>query len=154
MISVQTEDFSLADEYQQLRNKLPERTGAIVTFSGLVRDYGDQDGVSSLELEHYEGMTQRSLQAIVDDASQRWDIIDTRIIHRVGRLELSDQIVFVGVSSAHRLAAFQACEFIMDYLKTSAPFWKKEITDDNATWVEAKQSDAAQVETWESKNTL
>ena len=150
MISVQTEDFSLSDEYEALRSKQAAQTGAIVTFSGLVRDYGDQNDVSSLVLEHYEGMTQRSLQAIVDDAHKRWDIIDTRIIHRVGRLELTDQIVFVGVSSSHRLAAFQACEFIMDYLKTNAPFWKKEITEDKETWVQAKQSDSAQADSWKS----
>lgn len=151
MISVQTADFSLADEYQALRKQQASSTGAIVTFTGLVRDYGDNNGVSSLVLEHYEGMTQRSLQAILDEARQRWDIIDARIIHRVGKLELTDQIVFVGISSAHRLAAFEACEFIMDYLKTRAPFWKKEVSGDKAQWVQAKQSDNQQASKWAEK---
>ncbi len=123
MISVQFEDFSVAEEYA----KLAEGTdaGAVVTFIGKVRDFNQGEAVTGLSLEHYPGMTEKSLEEIVVQACERWPLLQTRVIHRVGDLDLGDQIVFVGVSSAHRGAAFQACEFIMDYLKTRAPFWKK-----------------------------
>ena len=148
MISVQEEDFSIAEEYQALREKNPKQTGAIATFSGLVRDFGDQSDVIAIYLEHYPGMTERRLQAIIDTAKKRWDIQGVRIIHRVGKLELSEQIVFVGVSSAHRSDAFLACQFIMDFLKADAPFWKKEMTNDGDTWVQAKDSDNSKAKSW------
>ena len=123
MISVQTQDFSLADEYQLLSEGTS--AGAVVTFVGKVRDFNQGDEVQGLSLEHYPGMTEKALTEIVEQAKQRWSLLQVRVIHRVGDLELGDQIVFVGVSSAHRGDAFDACEFIMDYLKTKAPFWKK-----------------------------
>lgn len=147
-IRIQEHDFSLDAAYQQLRQLSPEKTGAICTFTGLVRDYGDKEGVTGLYLEHYPGMTESSLQKIVDQAAQKWQFDGVHIIHRVGRLLLSEQIVFVGVCSSHRTDAFSTCEFIMDYLKTEAPFWKKEIDESGSEWVEAKQSDQARREKW------
>jgi len=149
MISVQAADFSIAEEYQALREQNPKHTGAIATFSGLVRDFGDQSDVTAIYLEHYPGMTERQLQTIIDTAKTRWDIQETRIIHRIGKLELSEQIVFVGVSSAHRADAFQACQFIMDFLKADAPFWKKELTNDGESWVQAKDSDVSKAKSWQ-----
>ena len=148
IISIQEQDFSLDSAYQQLRGVFPEKTGAICTFTGLVRDYGDKEGVTGLYLEHYPGMTENSLQKIVHQAAQNWQFDGVHIIHRVGRLMLSEQIVFVGVSSSHRADAFSACEFIMDYLKTDAPFWKKEIRESGSEWVEAKKSDQARRKKW------
>jgi molybdopterin synthase catalytic subunit len=146
MISVQFEDFSVADEYA----KLAEGTdaGAVVTFTGKVRDFNQGDTVTGLSLEHYPGMTEKSLEDIVEQARERWPLLQTRVIHRVGDLELGDQIVFVGVSSAHRGAAFQACEFIMDYLKTRAPFWKKEQTPEESRWVDARETDTSAADRW------
>ena len=141
MISVQSDDFDVAAEYAALRD-----SGAV---TGLVRDSGDLQGVNGLYLEHYPGMTEQVIQGLIDDASKRWDVRKARVIHRVGRLALCDQIVFVGVCSAHRGDAFAACEFIMDALKTSAPFWKKEIASDGEHWVEQKESDLARSEGWE-----
>ena len=141
MISVQTQDFSLADEYQAMRNT-DDSPGAIVTFVGLVRDLNLGDEVSALELEHYPGMTENCLENICQQAKERWDIHETRVIHRVGKLNANDQIVFVGVSSAHRVDAFAAAQFIMDILKTEAPFWKKESTPENKRWLDARESDA------------
>ncbi len=148
MISVQTDDFDVGTEYEALRSS-GSGTGAIATFSGLVRDSGDVSGVTGLFLEHYPGMTEQVIQRLIDEACQRWDVRQVRVIHRVGRLALSDQIVFVGVCSAHRADAFSACEFIMDALKTSAPFWKKEITGDSEHWVEQKASDVVRTQAWE-----
>ncbi|MBR9869945.1 MAG: molybdenum cofactor biosynthesis protein MoaE [Gammaproteobacteria bacterium] len=148
MISVQTDDFDVGAEYEALRSS-GSGTGAIATFSGLVRDSGDVSGVTGLFLEHYPGMTEQVIQGLIDEACQRWDIRQARVIHRVGRLALSDQIVFVGICSAHRADAFSACEFIMDALKTSAPFWKKEITGDSEHWVEQKASDVVRTQAWE-----
>lgn len=148
MISVQTEDFSVQDLYEQLRQKDANATGAICTFTGLVRDFGDDKDLQGIELEHYPGMTLKSLQKIVDEAKTRWNIIDSVVVHRIGKLFVSDQIVFVGVCSSHRADAFAATEFIMDYLKTSAPFWKKELKGSQSTWVEAKQSDADRFDKW------
>ncbi|WP_318503844.1 molybdopterin synthase catalytic subunit MoaE [Photobacterium leiognathi] len=146
MISVQFDDFSVADEYA----KLSEGTeaGAVVTFIGKVRDFNQGDAVTGLSLEHYPGMTEKSLQEIVDQANQRWPLLKTRVIHRVGDLALGDQIVFVGVTSAHRGAAFEACEFIMDYLKTRAPFWKKEQTTEQSRWVDARETDTSAADRW------
>jgi molybdopterin synthase catalytic subunit len=148
MISIQTHDFDTAAEYEALRSS-DSGTGAIVTFTGLVRDSGDLSGVSGLFLEHYPGMTEQVIQGLVDEAAQRWDLRRVRIIHRVGRLALADQIVFVGVASAHRGDGFAACQFLMDALKTSAPFWKKEITSDGEQWVEQKDSDLLRSQHWE-----
>ena len=148
MISIQTDDFDAGAEYEALRLTGPG-TGAIVTFSGLVRDSGDLSGVTGLFLEHYPGMTEQVIQGLIDEASRRWDVQRARVIHRIGRLALADQIVFVGVCSAHRGDAFAACEFIMDALKTSAPFWKKEITREGEHWVEQKESDVARSRNWE-----
>ncbi|MEC7376662.1 MAG: molybdenum cofactor biosynthesis protein MoaE [Pseudomonadota bacterium] len=148
MISVQREDFDPAAEYSALRDS-GAGTGAIATFTGLVRDSGDLQGVTGLFLEHYPGMTEQVIQGLIDQASQRWDVRKARVIHRVGRLALADQIVFVGVCSAHRADAFAACEFIMDALKTSAPFWKKEITGDSEHWVEQKESDLDRSRGWQ-----
>jgi len=149
MISVQTEDFDPAREYQALRDS-GSHTGAIVTFTGLVRDQGERDGVTGLYLEHYPGMTERVIRQLVDEARQRWNIGPVRIIHRVGELALSDQIVFVGVGSAHRGDAFAACEYLMDALKTTAPFWKKEITGEGAYWVEQKATDVERARAWQA----
>ncbi|WP_370229615.1 molybdenum cofactor biosynthesis protein MoaE [Marinobacter nauticus] len=147
MISIQTDDFDAGAEYEALRLTGPG-TGAIVTFSGLVRDSGDLSGVTGLFLEHYPGMTEQVIQGLIDEAGRRWDVQRARVIHRVGRLALADQIVLVGVCSAHRGDAFAACEFIMDALKTSAPFWKKEITREGEHWVEQKESDVARSQGW------
>ncbi|HLV78492.1 MAG TPA: molybdenum cofactor biosynthesis protein MoaE [Marinobacter sp.] len=148
MISIQTDDFDVGAEYQALRAS-GAGTGAIATFCGLVRDSGDLSGVTGLFLEHYPGMTETVIQGLIDGASRRWDIQRARVIHRVGALALADQIVFVGVCSAHRADAFAACAFIMDALKTSAPFWKKEINAEGEHWVEQKDSDLARSRGWE-----
>lgn len=148
-ISVQTTDFSVQEEIDRLR-QAGSHLGAIVTFSGLVRDLHGDEQVSSLFLEHYPGMTEKSLQEIAEDAARRWPIIDTTIIHRVGELHVSEQIVMVAVSSQHRHAAFEACEFIMDYLKTRAPFWKKSRDQSGDHWVEAKESDREASAKWQA----
>ncbi|GHA37977.1 molybdopterin synthase catalytic subunit MoaE [Photobacterium aphoticum] len=149
MISVQFDDFSVADEYAALSQGT--EAGAVVTFIGKVRDFNQGDSVTGLSLEHYPGMTEKSLAAIVDEAKSRWPLLKVRVIHRVGDLALGDQIVFVGVTSAHRGAAFQACEFIMDYLKTRAPFWKKEQTPDESRWVDARETDTSAADRWVDK---
>ena len=146
-IQVQTDDFSLDSEYAALRADSP-KIGAIVTFSGLMRDFNDGDDVSVLELEHYPGMTEKVLGDIIEQARERWQLEGVRVVHRIGEMAPSDQIVFVGVSSAHRVDAFAACEFIMDFLKTRAPFWKKEKTADGHRWVDAKASDDNAAERW------
>jgi molybdopterin synthase catalytic subunit len=140
VVKVQTDDFDVGQVLADLRRNKPN-IGAMVSFVGLVRDLNDNAEVSTLTLEHYPQMTEKSLQAIVDQAKQRWDILDALVIHRVGTLQPTDQIVLVAVTSAHRQAAFLACEFVMDYLKTQAPFWKKETNQQGAHWVEAKASD-------------
>ncbi|USD66118.1 molybdopterin synthase catalytic subunit MoaE [Vibrio sp. SCSIO 43136] len=149
-VSVQFEDFSVAEEYEFLSQG--SSAGAVVTFVGKVRDMNLGDNVIGLSLEHYPGMTEKSLLEIVEKAKQRWPIDKVRVIHRVGDLDIGDQIVFVGVSSAHRLAAFEACEFMMDYLKTKAPFWKKERTTESVRWVESRDSDAQAAQRWEENN--
>ena len=147
-IKIQEQDFSVTNEYQFLRSLTPESTGAICSFVGLVREFGDAKGVTGMFLEHYPGMTEKSLQTIIDQAYDRWKFHAVTVIHRVGALKLTDQIVFVAVCSAHRRDAFAACEFIMDFLKTSAPFWKKEMSQDKSQWVEAKQSDQESTQKW------
>ncbi len=145
MLNVQYEDFDLAKEYASLKVRA-DNAGGIVMFVGLVRDL--PDGLLQMTLEHYPQMTEKALANIIADAKQRWPLQAVRIIHRVGNLQPSDQIVFVGVASAHRAAAFSAAEFIMDYLKTQAPFWKKEKQTNNEQWVEAKDSDNQALEKW------
>ncbi len=146
-IAVQTADFDVAQEYQGLSEG--SSAGAVVTFIGKVRDMNLGDNVVGLSLEHYPGMTEKALTEICDEAEQRWPLQRIRVIHRVGDLDIGDQIVFVGVSSAHRGAAFEACEFIMDYLKIKAPFWKKERTPSTARWVESRTSDAQAAKRWQ-----
>lgn len=147
LIAVQSEDFSLASEYAKLCEN-NSTDGAVVTFTGLVRDLNQGQHITSLTLEHYPAMTEKALQEIVREARKRWPLGRVRVIHRVGKLKLSEQIVFVGVSSAHRGDAFAACEFIMDYLKTRAPLWKKEQTENGEHWVEAKNSDQQKAQQW------
>jgi molybdopterin synthase catalytic subunit len=146
-IRVQTQDFDLTAEVAQLRAADPG-IGAIVTFTGTVRDINDDTSVVEMELEHYPGMTERALEDIVVQAKVRWTIFDALVIHRVGPLKPLDQIVLVAVTAAHRGEAFAACEFIMDYLKTQAPFWKKEQTPNGARWVDARAADDKALTKW------
>lgn len=146
-VRVQTEDFDLSAEVAALRAGRPN-VGAVACFVGTVRDVNEGAGVASMTLEHYPGMTERALEAIVARARGRWDLDDCLVVHRVGTLAPLDQIVLVAVSSAHRGDAFAACEFIMDYLKTQAPFWKKEATPQGARWVEARESDDEAAARW------
>lgn len=148
-IRVQTQDFDLTTEIAQLRAADP-KVGAIVTFVGTVRDMNDGSDIAQMELEHYPGMTEKSLEDIVAKAKTRWNTLDALVIHRVGLLQPLDQIVLVAVTSAHRGEAFAACEFIMDYLKTQAPFWKKEQTPQGARWVDARATDDAALAKWNS----
>ncbi len=146
-VRVQTGDFDLSSEIARLRAHAP-KVGAIVTFIGTVRDLNEGEQVAEMELEHYPGMTEKSLEDIVAQAKSRWDIFDALVIHRVGPLKPLEQIVLVAVTSAHRGEAFDACEFIIDYLKTQAPFWKKEQTPGGARWVDARVSDDEAVAKW------
>jgi molybdopterin synthase catalytic subunit len=146
-VRVQTEDFDVAREIALLRGS-DARVGAVASFIGLVRDENDAATVRTLTLEHYPGMTEKALDSIVDEARRRWSICDAVVIHRVGELAPTEQIVLVAVSSAHRGDAFAACEFIIDYLKTQAPFWKKELTPDGERWVEARASDDEAAARW------
>ncbi|NVD07146.1 molybdopterin synthase catalytic subunit MoaE [Vibrio sp. JPW-9-11-11] len=146
-VLVSRDDFNVGDEYHSLAEGAS--AGAVVTFVGKVRDMNLGDSVTGLSLEHYPGMTEKALSEICDQAEQRWPLLRTRIIHRIGDLDIGDQIVFVGVSSAHRGAAFEACEFIMDFLKTKAPFWKKERTTESSRWVESRDSDAQAAKRWQ-----
>lgn len=146
-VRVQIEDFDTGAEIARMRLARPD-TGAVVSFVGQVRDINDGSEVGALTLEHYPGMTEKALQGIVEQAKARWDIFDALIIHRVGTLQPTEQIVLVAVSGAHRGEAFSACEYIMDYLKTEAPFWKKEQTPSGSRWVEAKASDDHARERW------
>lgn len=148
-ISVQKHDFDISHEYATLRED-NRSDGAIVFFSGLVREMNQGSKVSGLSLEHYPGMTEKALHAIVDEACQRWPLNRVRLIHRIGQLAISDQIVFVAVSSSHREAAFSACHFIMDFLKSRAPFWKKEVTSDGERWVEALSKDQQALNKWQA----
>jgi molybdopterin synthase catalytic subunit len=146
-VRVQIEDFDVGLELNQLRN-VRKDTGAIVSFVGQVRDINEGDSVTQLTLEHYPGMTEKALEAIIQQAKTRWDFFDALIIHRIGSLKPTDQIVLVAVSGAHRGETFKACEFIIDFLKTEAPFWKKEFTQAGERWLEAKQSDDNARERW------
>ncbi|MBS0436357.1 MAG: molybdopterin synthase catalytic subunit MoaE [Proteobacteria bacterium] len=146
-VSIQTADFDLGAEVAALR-AADAGVGAVASFVGTVRDRNDGQGISAMELEHYPGMTEKAIEAMIDQAFERFDIRAARVIHRVGPLKPLDQIVLVVVSSAHRGAAFQACEFLMDYLKTQAPFWKKESTPEGSRWVDARVSDDAALARW------
>ena len=148
-VSIQTHDFDVSAELAALRAQ-DKRVGAVCCFVGTVRDRNGAEGdaVASMELEHYPGMTEKSIEAMIDAAMARFDIFGARVIHRVGLLAPLDQIVLVAVTSAHRGASFEACEFLMDYLKTQAPFWKKEVTPEGARWVDARVSDDAALARW------
>lgn len=146
-IRIQENDFDISTEIAALRKGDP-RVGAVASFVGTVRDINDGSQVKGMTLEHYPGMTEKALEEIITQAKSRWDIYNTLVIHRVGPLLPEDQIVLVVVISAHRGEAFAACEFIMDYLKTAAPFWKKEDTPNGARWVDARVSDDAALERW------
>ena len=146
-VSIQTEDFDLSAEVAQLRRD-DTGVGAVCAFVGTVRDRNDGSDVASLALEHYPGMTEKSIQAMLTQARERLDIRAARVIHRVGLMQPQDQIVLVAVTSAHRGESFQACEFLMDYLKTQAPFWKKEVTPQGERWVDARVSDDHALARW------
>ncbi len=160
MISVQRDDFDIAEQYRALREE-GSNAGGIATFTGLVREFYDPETVKnteprveSLTLEHYPGMTEKVLADIVAKARARWDVLACRVIHRIGELHASDQIVYVGVASTHRGDAFAAAEFIMDYLKTSAPFWKKQNTSAGSEWIESRTADHVARERWNDEQGL
>lgn len=146
-VSIQAEDFDVSYELAHLRAN-DARIGAVCSFVGTVRERNEGSDVSSMELEHYPGMTEKSITAMMEEAAKRFDIYGVRVIHRIGLLQPQDQIVLVAVTSAHRGMSFQACEFLMDYLKTQAPFWKKEVTPEGARWVDARVSDDKALERW------
>jgi len=151
-VRIQTEDFDVSAELTRLREG-DLRMGAVCSFVGTVRDTraitgAVADEIRSMELEHYPGMTEKAIEAMIDEAHQRFDFYEARVIHRIGLLQPADQIVFVAVTSAHRGESFKACEFLMDYLKTQAPFWKKEQTPQGAQWVDARVSDDAALARW------
>jgi molybdopterin synthase catalytic subunit len=146
-VSIQLQDFDLSAEVATLRAG-DAGVGAVCAFVGTVRDHSDGAQVGAMALEHYPGMTEKAIEAMIDEAHRRFDIRGARVIHRIGELQPQDQIVLVAVSSAHRGQAFQACEFLMDYLKTQAPFWKKETTHEGARWVDARESDDAALARW------
>ena len=153
-VEVQESDFSVAEAYETLRNRRTE-AGAVALFVGLVRDRNLGDEVSELELQHYPGMTEKAIESFARRAADRWPVLDIHIIHRVGRLSIQDQIVFVGVTSAHREAAFAACDFLMDFLKSRAPFWKKERcrTAHGAwqeRWIEPVEKDQQALQRWDN----
>ena len=149
-IRIQEKDFDISAEVAALRQGDP-RVGAVVSFLGTVRDMNEGSEVQELTLEHYAGMTEKALEEILSQAKSRWDIYQALVIHRIGPLLPEEQIVLVAVTSAHRGEAFAACEFIMDYLKTAAPFWKKENTPEGARWVDARVTDDAAMARWEKK---
>ena len=146
-VRIQSEDFDLSTEVAKIA-KDDRRIGAIANFVGLVRDSNEGEPISEMTLEHYPGMTEKTLEKLVAEAKQRWNILDALVIHRVGRLKPGGQIVLVIVAGAHRQEAFAACEFLVDYLKTQAPFWKKEATSSGDRWVEAKESDDVATQRW------
>jgi molybdopterin synthase catalytic subunit len=147
VIRIQEADFDLGAEIKEIR-KGDLQVGAVVSFVGTVRDLNDGSQLTSMTLEHYPGMTEKALEEIADQAKSRWDIRNTLIIHRIGPMLPEDQIVLVAVTSAHRREAFAACEFIMDYLKTAAPFWKKEVTSEGGRWVDARVADEVAMARW------
>ena len=146
-VFIQAENFNAGDEIAELRGQ-DKRVGAVCSFIGTVRDRNDGLSVSSMELEHYPGMTEKAIELMIDEAMTRFDIFGARVVHRVGLLQPLDQVVMVAVTSAHRGESFQACEFLMDYLKTQAPFWKKEQTPEGARWVDARVSDDSALAKW------
>jgi molybdopterin synthase catalytic subunit len=146
-VHIQAEDFNLNEEVEKLRAQ-DKRIGAICTFTGTVRDRNDGLSISSMELEHYPGMTEKAIEAMVDEAMARFDIFGARVVHRIGLLQPLDQVVMVAVTSSHRGESFKACEFLMDYLKTQAPFWKKEQTPEGAHWVDARVADDDALARW------
>ncbi len=150
-VRIQHEDFDVGREIAQLRQGNPQ-IGAVASFVGVVRDLNEGSAVATMTLEHYPGMTEKAVSKIIDEAKGRWQDYDALVIHRIGTLAPLDQIVLVVVSSAHRGDAFAACEFIMDYLKTQAPFWKKEETPGGARWVEARASDDEAAQRWQQKS--
>ncbi|MES2014873.1 MAG: molybdenum cofactor biosynthesis protein MoaE [Pseudomonadota bacterium] len=149
-VRVQQADFDVSLEIAALRGEDP-RVGAVVSFLGTVRDMNDGASVAEMELEHYPGMTEQSIEAIIDQACHRWPLYAARVVHRVGPLKPLDQIVLVVCSAAHRGEAFAGCEFIIDYLKTEAPFWKKEQTPEGARWVDARVSDDIALDKWAAR---
>jgi molybdopterin synthase catalytic subunit len=152
-VTIQAGDFDVAAEIAALRRDDPG-VGAVCSFIGTVRDRNDGSAVSAMELEHYPGMTEKAIEQMIDEAFRRFDIRGARVIHRVGPLQVTDQIVLVVVTSSHRGESFQACEFLMDYLKTQAPFWKKESTPEGERWVDARVADDKALARWgiESRN--
>jgi molybdopterin synthase catalytic subunit len=154
-VVIQTQDFDVSHEVAALRSGKAD-VGAVCVFVGTVRDRNDGDDVSTLELEHYPGMTEKSIERMINEAQQRFEMISAKVIHRVGILNPLDQIVLVAVTSAHRGQSFQACEFLMDYLKTQAPFWKKETGPNGSHWVDARVSDDQALARWgiQTKNAL
>ena len=154
-VSIQAEDFDIGREHQALRAQ-DERVGAVCSFLGTVRSQSDGQPVSAMALEHYPGMTEKSIMAMLNQAQDKFDIYAARVIHRIGDLMPGDQIVWVGVTSAHRGQSLQACEFLMDYLKTQAPFWKKETGPNGSHWVDARISDDQALARWgiQTKNAL
>jgi molybdopterin synthase catalytic subunit len=149
-VRIQTADFDVGVEIAALRRNNP-KVGAVASFVGVVRDVNEGDAVAEMTLEHYAGMTEKAIEEIIVQAKGRWDVLDALVIHRIGTLKPTDQIVLVVVTSAHRGDAFAACEFIMDYLKTRAPFWKKEQAGKGARWVEAREADDLAAERWRLK---
>jgi molybdopterin synthase catalytic subunit len=148
-VRVHEQDFDVSVELAAMRRGNP-KIGAIASFVGVVRDINEGSSVATMTLEHYPGMTEKAITEIIDQARGRWEVLDALVIHRVGTLKPTDQIVLVIVASTHRGDAFAACEFIMDYLKTRAPFWKKEITPNGARWVDARVTDSRAAERWDS----
>jgi len=148
-ISIQRADFDVAAELAALRAGRTQ-VGALVSFTGLVRDFSENGNIENIYLEHYPGMSEQALEQIVADANRRWQLLGVRVIHRVGELHPNDQIVLVATASAHRADAFAACEFIMDYLKTSAPFWKREQTAQGAKWLDTRESDVERAKRWDT----
>jgi molybdopterin synthase catalytic subunit len=149
-VRIQTADFDVSAEIAKLRRDNP-KVGAVASFVGVVRDVNDGDPIAGMTLEHYPEMTEHSIEEIITQARGRWQVIDALVVHRVGTLKPTDQIVLVVVTSGHRGDAFAACEFIMDYLKTRAPFWKKEATAKGERWVDARASDDVAAERWRLK---
>ena len=146
-ISIQEADFDLAAELDTLRRQSKE-TGALVSFTGLVRDFSGGEKIEAIYLEHYPGMCEKALEKIVAEAGQRWQLLGVRVIHRIGQLQPGEQIVLVATASQHRTDAFAACEFIIDYLKTAAPFWKREQTAHGTHWLDTRKSDQQRMQRW------
>ena len=149
IVKIQQEDFVTQNEINNLKNRCKETPGAIISFVGYVRDYSNNEEITSLDIENYPGMTEKKLMEISEEASKKWPLLGSLVIHRYGQLNTSDQIVLVAVASLHRKAAFQATEFMMDYLKTSAPFWKSEIINNSKVWVKAKLEDEIAKKKWQ-----